>query len=248
VNVTAANTVDGFVFVGGVGGGIAGIAGGVDVGVVRNPTRATIGTGADVRAAQDIGVYALSNKDVTTIAISLSAGIAALAGTVSVWTVGTKVDSNYSSDSSTADSLNEGGGGSETGQSTDAADDKGDDFSTMLSNSSSGTGKNETGQRDALKGASTRTGATPRGGADAAIAAAAETGTKADVDGSMTAGGAITVRAQERIDFTIVVGTVSVGVVGIGAAVGVLNVHSATEAYIGNGTVSAGGNVTVDAS
>ena len=50
---------------------------------------------------EDIGVYALSNKDVTTIAISLSAGFAAVAGTVSVWTIGTQVNSNYSTDSDT---------------------------------------------------------------------------------------------------------------------------------------------------
>ena len=54
--------------------------------------------------------------------------------------------------------------------------------------------------------------------------------------------------SQTGVDFEIIVGTASAGVVGIGAAIGVLNVHSATEAYIGNGTVSAGGNVTVDAS
>src|SRR4029450_10645214 len=117
----------------GVGGGFAGVAGGVDVGVVRNPTYAKIGAAADVHAAKDIGVYALSNKDVTTIAISLSVGVAALAGTVSVWTIGTQVNPNYSTDSSSANGLTESGGS--LSDSTGAADDKGGDFSSMMSNS-----------------------------------------------------------------------------------------------------------------
>jgi hypothetical protein len=76
--------------------GIAGIGGGVDVGVFRNNTSAYIGKGAEVDATGDVDVAALSTKNVQTQAVSAEGGIAALAGSISVWSIGADFTSTYS--------------------------------------------------------------------------------------------------------------------------------------------------------
>ena len=88
VNVAAVNQATNFSFAGGLGGGIAGIAGGVDVGLLNNSTQAYIGNGSDVHAHQDVDVYALSNDSVQTYALGAAAGIVGLVGSVSVWSIG----------------------------------------------------------------------------------------------------------------------------------------------------------------
>ena len=53
-------------FTGGVAGGQSAISGAVAVGVVRNPVSALIGDGADVRAAGDVAVQAISVNELAT--------------------------------------------------------------------------------------------------------------------------------------------------------------------------------------
>ena len=52
--------------------------------------QAAIGTGATVRASGDVEVSALSRKDVKTFALSIGGGFVGVAGSVSVWTIGTQ--------------------------------------------------------------------------------------------------------------------------------------------------------------
>ena len=63
VYVTAYNDAEDQSIDGGLGGGIAGIAGAVDVGLVRNNTSAYIGAGATVDAMGDINVNAAVEKE-----------------------------------------------------------------------------------------------------------------------------------------------------------------------------------------
>jgi hypothetical protein len=95
VNVTAVNKVKTFTLGGGVAGGYVGVAGGVDVGVVSADTRASIGADSIVRAKRDVGVYALSEKDILTLAISAAGGFVGVSGSVSVWSIGTATDGRY---------------------------------------------------------------------------------------------------------------------------------------------------------
>ena len=64
----------------------------------------------------------------------------------------------------------------------------------------------------------------------------------------MTAGGDVNVEAESQVSYTGMVGGLSAGAVGIGGSVEIANIDGNTQAYIDqNSTVSAGGNVTVDA-
>ena len=89
VNVSASNDVTAETIGGSLGIGLAaGVSGGVDVGFLRNDTKAFLGSHATVSARQDVDVNALSRKDVDSLAISASGGSFSLAGSVSVWTIG----------------------------------------------------------------------------------------------------------------------------------------------------------------
>ena len=95
VNVSAVNDARILAIAGALGGGIAGVGGGVDVGVLRNDTSAYIGDGAVVSALKDVDVNALAREDVNSIAISIGGGFVGAAGSVSVWSIGSGVNSQY---------------------------------------------------------------------------------------------------------------------------------------------------------
>ena len=84
VSVTAVNAVNLFSADGAVAASVAlvsaGLAGGVDVGVVRNTTTAYVGDGAHITAGQDVDVLALADKKVDSFAVSGSGGRSASAG------------------------------------------------------------------------------------------------------------------------------------------------------------------------
>ena len=96
VNVSAVNQATNFSFAGGLGGGIAGIAGGVDVGLLNNSTQAYIGNGSDVHATcVRRRQRAVSDDNVQTYALGAAAGIVGLVGSVSVWSIGEPYSAGY---------------------------------------------------------------------------------------------------------------------------------------------------------
>jgi len=113
VSVSALNDAHVFAFGGGIATGVAGIGGGVNVGVIRNDVEAGI-KDADVQARSNVDVNALGNKDIETIAISAAGGGVAIAGSVSVWSIGDAVSSSYSAEQRDGD-------GNKTGEESDNA-------------------------------------------------------------------------------------------------------------------------------
>ena len=114
VNVSATNRFSGFTIGGGLGAGIAGVAGAVDVGMLRNDTSAHIDAGAHVSALHDVDVNALADKNVKTWALSFGGGLVGVAGSVSVWSIGTPVSGDatsgtYDQDGDQKDPLQSGG-------------------------------------------------------------------------------------------------------------------------------------------
>ncbi len=82
------------------------MAGGVDVGLMKNSTTAYIGNGSDVHANQDVDVFALSNDAVQTYALGIGAAAVALEGSVSVWSIGEAYNAAYSySDGNPSDGI-----------------------------------------------------------------------------------------------------------------------------------------------
>ncbi|MBI4790757.1 MAG: hypothetical protein HY782_27325, partial [Chloroflexi bacterium] len=260
VNVSAVNSAKVFAFAGGLGAGMAGIAGGVDIGILRNNTTAYIADYAQVVAAGDVVVNAFAYKKVTTIAASVGAGAVGLAGSVTVWTIGSSFGANYSYEETnqetnetktqSEDSFDSGGlnnttsgtdsqaggfGGAISGNKNDnrlkpQAQQGITDAGTTTSNSSSSSGK-----ISSAKGAS---------GLAASAGTTAYIGKGALVD----AGGKVSVRAKDEIEYLGVTGSASGGLASIGASIVIVSVGQTTRAYIGeNATIRAGNDIVVKA-
>ena len=95
VLVTALNHSKVFNFAGSVGGGIAGVAGAVEVNVVRNNARAYIGGNAKVTASNNVQVTALSNEDNTVVAATLGAGAVGASLNILVNIFGSEFTTHY---------------------------------------------------------------------------------------------------------------------------------------------------------
>jgi len=259
VNVSAANSATVFGFGGGIGGGIAGIGGGIDVGFVQNNTSAYIGSDAEVHAPQDVTVTALSIKNVSSYAVSAAGGIAALAGSVSVWTLGSSFSSGYSDSSGdSTNSLQSGSTG--LGSTTSGADSETGSLNSELSGYQSTGGSPSSN----LVGTNVQTASKmiPSTGTSSAVNGAMSTSAPSGTAAFIAAGatvragenqggtGNVSVLAKENVTFNVTVGGISVGVAGIGGSVAVVNIQSHLSAYIDQGaTVSTGsaGNILVNA-
>src|SRR5262249_50896783 len=97
-HVAAVNDLTMKVYAGALAVGAAGLAGGVDVGIVRNDTTAYIG-GDDVRARRDIFISALANKEIESYAVSFGVGAGGLGGSVIAYAIGGNFSGSYSFDS-----------------------------------------------------------------------------------------------------------------------------------------------------
>ncbi|HEY3484077.1 MAG TPA: hypothetical protein VGK49_01780, partial [Ilumatobacteraceae bacterium] len=97
VNVSALGSSKTLTIGGGFAGGLVGVGAGVDIGVVQTTTQAYIDTGATVHAKRDVDVYALNRKQVSTYAVAVGAGFVGAAGSISVWSVGSKPTTSYNS-------------------------------------------------------------------------------------------------------------------------------------------------------
>jgi mucin-19 len=255
VNVSAVNQATNFSFAGGLGGGIAGIAGGVDVGLLKNSTQAYISNGADVHAKQDVDVYALSNDNVQTYALGAGVGVAALAASVSVWSIGVPYSAGYTDGNASDGTVNSLPSGQLSGSSTNSEGQTGGASSligSMTSPSNNGAAGNTqfiTGNVSSAQGGVSGS-ITGDPVADAVSSTAVPQGTVAFIGSgvSVNAGGNVDVAARSEVSYTGIAGGLAAGGVGIGAAIEIANIQGSTQAYIDTGsTVTAGGNVSVDA-
>jgi filamentous hemagglutinin family protein len=234
VNVSATNQVKVDAYTGSLAAGAVGAAGGVDVGSVRNDTTARIDDNALVSARRDVDVNALSSADIDSITVSAAGGLGAIAGGVSVYSVGSGLDAEGQA------RLQSSGGDF---ASVDAyADDQAADGSV----NSLLAGSDDARIRDA--GAQSQT-ARAGVGISADLAGTNTAGTTATLgDATITAGGAIDVDARQHIDATLLAGGAGVGAVGLGAGVGVLSVQAGTAADVAAlATLSSGGALSLTA-
>ena len=95
VNVSAVDRFKSLTIAGGAAGGFVGVAGGIDIGVADTSVQAAIGTGATVSAMDDVEVFALSVKDVSSIAVSIAGGAVGLAISLSIWAIGVQQSGTY---------------------------------------------------------------------------------------------------------------------------------------------------------
>ncbi len=273
VDVAAVNQATNFSFAGGLALGGAGIAGGVDVGLLNNSTVAYIAAGANVNAQQDVDVYALSNDAVKTYVIGAAAGASlALIGAVSVWSIGEAYSPDYAytdGTGTTAKTKTVASLGNNSGVTTDSSNAEGQTggATSMLSEmtnpdlnggagntqyisstmGSAQSGLNGAVTTDPVASALSST-TTPPQGTVAFIGIPSGASSTGVSPATVTAGGNVNVQAQSEVNYVAVTGGLSVGSVGLGASVEIANIQGSTQAYIdAASTVSAGGNVTVNA-
>ncbi|HQZ02069.1 MAG TPA: leukotoxin LktA family filamentous adhesin [Thauera sp.] len=225
VNVTARNDFSLFNVSGALGVGAAGIAGGVDVGVIRNDTTAFIGDEAQVAAARDIDVNALARKEVESTVVSAAGGLGALAGGVGVYSVGGALgdDAQHRLETDDGDA-----GSYADGQATDGS------IGDVLD------GYDDEHIGDAAQRVQTERGSTAASSRftvtenrELPAGTAAFIGQRAQID----SGGNIDVDARERVTFDMRNGGIAIGAVGLGAGVGVANFRNDTTASVGEGSM-----------
>ena len=112
VVVAAANKVSATTFAGAIAGGFVGVGGAVDVGSVKNDTSAGIRSGAVVNSADDVLVYGLGIKEVDGFAVSGAGGSWGCSASVSVWSIGSGIEKNYSDNEGNTGNATEGENGS----------------------------------------------------------------------------------------------------------------------------------------
>ncbi|RKY41296.1 MAG: hypothetical protein DRP85_06715, partial [Candidatus Makaraimicrobium thalassicum] len=263
VYVSAVNDLNMLVIDGSLAGGLfGGIAGSVDVGIVRNDTTAILD--GNIKAQQDVQVNALANKEIESYVASAAAGMVGIGGAVSVYALSGNLESTYSSGGESNDSLaaNDDGSSATTGSFVDGQASV-SPLSTLFDKYSDPG--NEPGTEntprviDAANNAKTAVNtATPDSAASDALAADVENqswmiprGTSATINAAFVyAGRNIELETRERVDMRMVAGGVGAGGIGIGAAVGVINndskVSAKMETAFRAGTLDSEGNVLSD--
>ncbi|HEX5279640.1 MAG TPA: hypothetical protein VFW28_06150 [Micropepsaceae bacterium] len=270
VYVNAANEARVVTFAGGIAGGAGALAGAVDIGVLRNNVNAEIQTGAKVTAQDAVHVNALGIKDINSIAASGAGGVVGLAGSVSVWSVGRELSTNYTGDGGSSNNALQSSGGTADDSAEQQGSDAGGRFTSLLGSSSkspSSDGKGlDTGAHDTSTANTSqdRTSAITYGALNGTGGFATVKPDKAGLGGTLTGpkvgtnaaigGGAkvttitgdIDVAAHENLQMNMTEGGVAAGFAGIGAGIGVMNVASNVSATAG-GTLSAGGTLGIHA-
>ncbi len=238
VNVTARNQFTSLVYTGSVALGAGALAGGVDVGMVKNNTKASIGNDAVVHAARDIDVNALGKENLTTTVVSGAGGLLGVAGGVAVYSVGDQISADGQSQLSTDK-------GSVNGEADKQSSDG--EVGTMLASSSDAhtrsIGAQAQSQRSAVTISSSLTLVQPSGNS-------ATVGNNT----ALAAGNDVSVNARGQLDMSMSTGAVAAGAVGLGAGVGISSLKLNNQALVGNnddisaGLVTSTGDVRVNAS
>lgn len=263
VELRATNTLTVKSVAGGFSAGVGSLAGAVDVGSVRNETNAFIGANADVKAAQDVIVAANATRNVGSFALSAAVGGVALAGSVSVWALGSTFDSNYSNDAGTIKNSMQGSvtsGPAENQFADQFAGNQGSQGHSRVSSILDGYQRPAAGDLNPtpLK----RVGQAMFDRSNEIIAAgpsqantvndlrstnsSAKTRAEAKTGSQVTAGGDISITAIESNDFDTTTGELSGGLLGAGAAVTILKFSPNTEAVV-DGSMFAGDDVIIKA-
>ena len=265
VYVGASNEARVITFTGAVAGGFVGVGGAVNVGVLKNDINAKIRNGAVVTARNDVEVNAMGIKEIDGFVISGAGGFVGVAGAVSVWSIGSTLERDYSDadgNSGNAMEREKEGGGTDTADADAARQGQAASgkvsselggFDSKVSSEKRADGNQSSDERlaDITKaGANKLATSSPSAAAVTAKLAESEpvtTGTAATIEaGSQvtTTSGDIVVNANEDLEYDVKMGGVAGGVVGVGAAIGITSISSNVSATAG-GSLNAGGQVTV---
>ncbi|MGD0467402.1 MAG: leukotoxin LktA family filamentous adhesin [Terriglobales bacterium] len=249
LTVSAQNTANVTGFNGTIGGALFGAtAGSVDVGNIQNPTSAEIiGANASTTGG-DVDVSATETRNINSEAISGGTAIGAIQASVIDWGVGAGVNTSgagLTSGNPLNGSSYGGGSGTVYGGADSQSHSAASQGSGMLSELGGGSAGSQA--ESANSDLVSKTGGSP---VSNAVTAPPTQGTTAEIyGGSVTSAGAVNVTASDTTNMNLTAGGASLSAVGVGASVVIASVNTQANALIlDNSTISATGNVTVDAS
>ncbi|WP_394787155.1 leukotoxin LktA family filamentous adhesin [Rhodoferax sp.] len=228
VNVSARNVFTSQVIAGSLAAGAGALAGGVDVGIAKNNTAASIGSGAQVNAQRDVLVNALGKESLSTTVVSAAGGVVGVAGGISVYSVGDSLGNDSQSQLST----NKGTIGSQAdSQASDGT------VGNMLAGSDDARVRDVSAQAQAKRSAVT---------VSSSFTAAQSAGNAASIGNNavIVAGRDLGVNARGKLDYDANAGAVAGGAVGLGVGVALADVKLNNQATIGNGVDITVANVT----
>ncbi|MEQ1829221.1 MAG: hypothetical protein ABL921_24875, partial [Pirellula sp.] len=261
--VNASNTIDGIAFAGALASGAVGASGAVNIASIRNDTLADVASGASLNAKNDVAINSLSIERLKGYTVGGASGAFGLAASVSVWSIGSALDKNYSNENRSGNSTPQSanalqGSGGPTAESDAArqAQESSLQFNQSLNNFDRDT-SNPNQSSTKRVGGLTNLAATQIGAAAPTQASlqskidesGAVSGTTARISSgaSVVAGDAIFVSSNAGLNFTQVTGAVAVGAVAVGAGVTVNTIASNSTAQVGGTLTSFGQGIFVTA-
>ncbi len=220
VNVTARDSTVVVATDGSLGGGIAGVAGSLDLAVIANTTQAYIGDGSSLNTRGDVLVNALSNTATSSTVAGVGAGVGGAAGAFSILAIADGPNSDQTSDTNTS------GGQSMTGYA-DGQMSNGAVDSDFLSKSSNSNVRSVSSSAQGYKGQISALGQI--------AATTIPPGTSATI-GQVTvnAGGTVGAHALNALSTDFNAGAAAAEV-GAGAGIGITAVDVTTTAKIAPG-------------
>ncbi|MGI6091826.1 MAG: leukotoxin LktA family filamentous adhesin [Negativicutes bacterium] len=245
VNVAAVNDVSILSVSGAAGGGAVGVSGGVDIGIVQSDTAAYLGNNAQLNAKDNFALTALADKDISSNVASLSGGGVGVAGSVSVYALGTNLSSDaQSSLTAKKDSVDAKNPNEDNVQGYVDGQLRTDKYSKLMQsydNENAHEAASVLSQRQQtinLTQAVENTTAVPGG-------TAAFTGTNAKIN----VGKNLAVNAADNLTFNSKVGAAALAGVAVGGAVSVVAADNRADAHVGSGTeITAGQDVLINGS
>lgn len=244
VSVAAVNDAD-ILSVSGSGAAAGlGVAGSVDVGLIKNNTAAYIADGANViaNALGGIDVTAMAGRNIESYTVGVSAGAVGLAGSVSVYGIDDNLTTDALASLKAKKDVTNGNNPSED-DVEDYVDHQLDlsRYQTLLSSYQNSDIQNA---GSSLNNKSVKVGSIISGMPDqTATGISVPNGTVAMIgkNATVSAGKDIKVKAQKDLKFTGIVGSGVAGGTALGGAVSVISTADNVQAYIGTGS-----NITAD--
>ncbi len=250
VVVAATNSMSDFSLASGIVIGIAGIAGGVDVGIVRNNTSASLKPASTVDAKGNVTVKAASSETVNTYALSASSAGVGVNASVGFWSIGAPYGSTYSqvdgispsnlmSEATNADSSGAGASGLISGFSGSTGNPAGNNPNFPTSSTANAQNTVPTSTTNNLVSTSVLATPTIPVGTSALVG----------ISATINAGGNVSVTASDGVTLKPFVGALAIGLAqGFGISASIAIVNENLVATIGAGaSVTAGGDVVVTA-
>ncbi|MEX1660830.1 leukotoxin LktA family filamentous adhesin [Thioclava sp. 15-R06ZXC-3] len=244
VIVTARDTSISNVYAGGLAVGFVGLAGTVDVGVIKTTTSASVADNVTMTAKNDILVNALSNKAGNSVIVAGAAGVVSIGAAIAVYDYGNGITPGGEADDKMSDASD---GKFTLNDITDQASGQTNDNSGAGVSSLFASSDTDSHVKDASTRAQTAREAITLDTAPS-TGLSVPAGTSANIGrANITAGNALGVRSYDALNTTFTAGAAAAGVAGVGAGIVVQNVDTTNTAQLSGAANISSAGLTLNA-